>query len=155
MKNNKTNKKKIIIGIIIFAVLVAVILLSMLSCEKEYKVQLKVDGNIYLTQKLHKGDTLKNIDIPTKEGYTFIGWYVDGKEFKIDEPIDENITLEAKFTKNRYTIVIDAGNGSSVLTEEIEYKGKIEKPKTPKRTGYKFIGWYNGLMKVQKLMIIL
>ena len=36
---------------------------------------------------------------PTKEGYTFDGWFVDDKAYDFNSAVTANITLTAKFTE--------------------------------------------------------
>ena len=36
---------------------------------------------------------------PVKEGYKFIGWFVDGKEFDFNTPITGDLKIEARFEK--------------------------------------------------------
>ncbi len=136
--------KKIVMMIGFVLAIGIIILLLFLSCSKEYKVELKVDSGVFYQANLHKGDTLSGVQNPVKDGYTFAGWYVDGELFSLDTPIDENMVLEARFTKNKYTITIDLGDGSSIQTKEIEFEDTLEEPSTPTRKGYKFLGWYNG-----------
>ena len=49
---------------------------------------------------LHKGDTLIKSDLPVieKEGYVFLHWEdEDGNEYAFEDPIEENITLTARY----------------------------------------------------------
>ncbi|MDR1690813.1 MAG: InlB B-repeat-containing protein [Candidatus Methanoplasma sp.] len=40
-----------------------------------FTVEFYTDGKLYLTKVVEKGDTIGSIDEPTKEGYSFIGWF--------------------------------------------------------------------------------
>ena len=51
---------------------------------------------------IEKGYNLDEIPVPTKKGYTFISWYLNGNEFSIDSKINNNITLVAKWKKINY-----------------------------------------------------
>ena len=51
---------------------------------------------------IEKGYNLDEIPVPTKKGYTFISWYLNGNEFSIDNKINNNITLVAKWKKINY-----------------------------------------------------
>ncbi|MBR1561774.1 MAG: hypothetical protein IJ645_01065, partial [Ruminococcus sp.] len=49
---------------------------------------------------LHRGDTLIKSDLPVieKEGYVFLHWEdEDGNEYAFEDPIEENITLTARY----------------------------------------------------------
>ena len=62
--------------IIIFLLLI----LSISGCSnKTYTVTFNTDGGSHIEDiHLSKGETLENIDLPTKEGYLFVSWL---KEF--------------------------------------------------------------------------
>ena len=82
---------------------------------------------------------------PTKEGYTFIGWY-DGEEKwnfadAVTEALTEALTLTAKWQLNRYTITFDTAGGSEVAPITQDYGTTITAPANPAKTGYTFAGW--------------
>lgn len=86
---------------------------------------------------------------PTREGYTFAGWYKNSAMTQKIEVISKgsegNIKLYAKWDVNKYTIKF-AGNGadSGKLKQmnDCEYDGIYTLPKNPyQRKGYKFVGW--------------
>ncbi len=45
------------------------------------------------------GELAKMPKAPTKEGYTFAGWYLDGEEFSFLEPVYEDLILDAYWVK--------------------------------------------------------
>ena len=49
----------------------------------------------------------------TREGYTFIGWYLNEQPFDFDTPIIENITLIAKWHElvQTYTVTFNSDGG--------------------------------------------
>lgn len=49
--------------------------------------------------KIEKGSIIKMPKDPTKEGYKFMGWYLDNKEFDFSKPVSKDITLIAKWEK--------------------------------------------------------
>lgn len=142
-KRDDTKKKYFIIGIAIVLIIV-IILLLLSSCGKGLEVEFNVDGNVYLTQKLHKGDKLEDIEEPKKKGYTFDGWYLDGEKYPLDKPIEENISLEAVFTKNKYTVTFNDESGEEEKSQTIEYGDKVTKPEEPIKEDYAFLGWFSG-----------
>ena len=96
---------------------------------------------------------------PTKEGYTFVGWYSDAKfkksvplvpEFAIAAGSTGNKTFYAKWAVNKYDIVFDANvpedevqaTGTMADVNNCQY-GKNYKLKTNayQRKGYTFAGW--------------
>lgn len=83
----------------------------------------------------------------TKTGYTFDGWYEgDTKITHIDSTEKKDITLDARWTANQYTVTIN-GNGGRVYSSKIivtygepmpDYSGM------PTRRGYDFTGLYSS-----------
>lgn len=78
---------------------------------------------------------------PTKEGYTFIGWYNGESEWDFETPVTENLTLTAKWQINQYTITFDTAGGSEVAPITQDYGTTITAPANPTKTGYTFAGW--------------
>ena len=72
--------------------------------EGSYNVVFKVDGTTYDTQKIEKGGCATAPAAPTKAStepydYTFDGWYLNGVKYSFSTPVNQAITLEAKFTQ--------------------------------------------------------
>ena len=78
---------------------------------------------------------------PTKEGYTFIGWYNGESEWNFETPVTENLTLTAKWQLNRYTITFKPENGGQDIVIKQDYGTAITAPANPTKTGYTFAGW--------------
>ena len=74
---------------------------------------------------------------PTKEGYTFSGWY---PAIPTTMPA-ENVTIKAKWTINQYTITFDTDGGSAIAAITQNYGTEITAPARPTKTGYTFAGW--------------
>ena len=54
-------------------------------------------GNAVTEQSVESGETAIKPADPTKEGYTFKGWYLGETEYDFTTPVAENITLKAKW----------------------------------------------------------
>lgn len=83
---------------------------------------------------------------PTRSGYTFAGWYKESTYanawmFATDK-VKSNITLYAKWTTNRYTVIFNSLGGSLVASKVAQYNETITAPAVPTRTGYSFAGWF-------------
>ena len=87
---------------------------------------------------------------PTRNGYTFAGWYSDASlrtEAEIPENMpNENAAYYAKWTRTKYTITYDMGvdvtdavNGNNPETYNVETPDFTLE--TPTRPGYAFTGW--------------
>lgn len=83
-------------------------------------------------------------DNPTKDGYTFIGWYSDQNfinEFTFDSMPSTNITLYAKWQINQYIIGFESNGGNEIDNIIQDYDTGIIRP-IPVKTGYTFMGWF-------------
>ena len=86
---------------------------------------------------------------PTKEGYTFTGWYTDEtltNQYKFEDAVTRNITLYAGFEPLTYTITYDGGDSegsiaSGTKTHGVDYTLSSE---TYTREGYVQTGWKDG-----------
>ena len=79
---------------------------------------------------------------PTKEGYNFLGWYLDNQKFDFSTPITSDITLVAKWTKVIVKYNVTFNNDGSETKVEVEENKLLSKPTDPTKKGYKFTGWY-------------
>lgn len=78
---------------------------------------------------------------PTKEGYTFIGWYNGESKWDFETPVTADLTLTAKWQLNRYTITFKPENGGQDIVIKQDYGTAITAPANPTKTGYTFAGW--------------
>ena len=86
---------------------------------------------------------------PTKEGYTFKGWLLNGVSYDFNKEVTENIILVASWEENTtltpvevtYTVTFDSNGGSSVTAVTVKENGKVTKPADPTKEGCTFKGW--------------
>ena len=89
------------------------------------------------------------LPIPTKTGYTFIGWSGTGivgvqLNVSVEKGSVGNRSYIANWVANTYIITFDANGGAcSSPTQEVTYNSTYTLP-TPTRTGYTFEGWFVG-----------
>ncbi|HEM1567972.1 TPA: class 1 internalin InlC2, partial [Listeria monocytogenes] len=111
-----------------------------------YTAVFDVDGK-QTSMTVGANELIKEPTAPTKEGYTFTGWY-DAKtggnkwDFSTDKMPAENITLYAQFTINSYTASFD--NDGKITTQKVTYQSLLEEPAAPTKAGYTFKGWYDA-----------
>ncbi|GBU26239.1 hypothetical protein R83H12_02934 [Fibrobacteria bacterium R8-3-H12] len=95
-----------------------------------------------------EGQKLASLPTPTREGYTFKGWFTTstGSE-KVEESkvYSANTTIYAQWTANTYTVTYNVNGGSgapspSTRTKTHDVALTISSTK-PTRTGYTFAGW--------------
>ena len=113
-----------------------------LSLTANYTVTFDTDGGSEVkSQTVAYGGQAAVPAAPAKPGYTFAGWYLDGKAYDFDAPVTENLTLTANWTVNRYTITFDTDGGSAIAPITQDYGTAVTAPADPTRTGYTFAGW--------------
>lgn len=94
-------------------------------------------------------NTTRTIPNPTRNGYTFTGWSIDGAGSSINNGTfrmgENNTTLTANWAINDYTLTINPNGGtwnnsSGTSTQTITY-GKTATIANPTRVGYIFNSW--------------
>ena len=81
---------------------------------------------------------------PTREGYTFDRWYTEeacANPYDFATPVQNALTLYAKWTINQYTITFKPENGDEDTTITQDYGTAVTAPANPTKTGYTFAGW--------------
>ena len=56
-------------------------------------------GSSVESQSISFGNSVTEPDIPIKDGYTFVGWFVDEEEFDFETILETNITLTAHWAE--------------------------------------------------------
>lgn len=107
-------------------------------------------GSVNTTEKtVTVGSTYGILPVPTKENYTFRGWYIyssGGTKINAEKKvaIASDHTLYAQWNGKDYTISLDAAGGTLETTKvTVRYGTKylMQLPK-PVRENYTFTGWY-------------
>lgn len=143
-------QKKIKIFLMLFSILV---IFGLTSCKKsgEYSIKYVVDEGImpdvYAT-KYNENDSDISLPAPSKEGYTFGGWY-DNPRFlgaatiKITSGTTGDLTFYAKWVVATFKVEFNMnGHGKDIDSQMVQYGQKVEVPPVPTATGYTFVGWY-------------
>ncbi len=145
------NKKRLVA--ITLAILMLVMeCLSLFSCGtkvENFELSFNVDGENYATIITTGTETIKIPENPSKDGYTFDGWYWDkdvwSKPFTanslLDAPISSDMSVYAKFTPIAYSISyeMDGGTHNNPATYTIESSFEFA---DAQKAGYTFLGWY-------------
>jgi uncharacterized repeat protein (TIGR02543 family) len=113
-----------------------------------YKVSFDTDGGSAIEDVTYTyGSQISIPAEPIKEGFTFDGWYKDSEfaeEFEFSKMPAEDITIYAKWIKNKYRISFVTNGGSAVEDIEAEFGAVVSKPTiVPEKEGYTFIGWFS------------
>lgn len=130
--------KKILILICLF------FLLTSYSCNKN-KIEVTFDsdgGTLINSIEVKKGKTISKPSDPTKEGYTFVGWYLDDEIFDFNISLKEDITLTAKWNINEYLVTFITDSNDVINNQKIKYNEKANQPLNPTKKEHIFLGWY-------------
>lgn len=122
-------------------------------------------GSSVETQKVSKGEKVKKPTNPTRSGYTFVEWTLDGKSYDFNSKVEKSIKLVAVWkqnavvkvpvkntTVNKPTIVkpvvvtkvykVIFVDGSSVVsTVEVEEGNRVAEPNILEKENFEFKGW--------------
>lgn len=79
---------------------------------------------------------------PTKENYTFAGWYNGNKKFDFTTVPTGDVTLTAKWTANDYYVSFVTEHGDPPTSQNVKYNGTADDPGKLSEDGYTFDGWY-------------
>ena len=109
----------------------------------------KIDSHY---QNIDYGAQYDELYVPTREGFTFLGWYsADGTQYTdangkaIDNYVctTDGLKLYSRWTASPYTITYVKGNGDAVDPETVNYTmtSAITIENAPKYEDHVFIGW--------------
>jgi uncharacterized repeat protein (TIGR02543 family) len=114
--------------------------------SKYYTVQFNTNGGVILSpQKIKVTELLSNVTIPTREGYEFIGWFLDEN---LTSGIDgqkmpnRDLILHAKWKQNFYILSFDSNGGSLINPSNLAFAQMIRLPGAPRLIGSDFLGWF-------------
>ena len=87
---------------------------------------------------------------PTKTGYTFKGWKLNGEgnasmEVTITQGSTGHLDYTATWQVNQYTITFNSNDGTDVDPITQDYGSTVTPPAAPTKTGYDFAGWTPAL----------
>lgn len=119
-EKRKKDKKGLSLGakIAIVVVIVVALILILLKVFKkgEYTVKFDVDGGTKINEQIvKKNEKVKEPSEPTKDGYEFEGWYLNGKEYDFDSKVTSDLVIKAKWNSTNTAEV----SGISIDQEEI------------------------------------
>ena len=112
-----------------------------------YKVTFDTNGGSEVsgqTVEWNKAATKPETE-PTKEGYTFAGWYADkdcNTEYDFKAAVKADVTIYAKWTINSYKVTFNSKGGSNIASQKVKYNDMAKIPKSPVRKNCGFGGWY-------------
>ncbi|MBC1665700.1 LPXTG cell wall anchor domain-containing protein [Listeria welshimeri] len=119
---------------------------SLKQAPVAYNVLFNVDGE-ETSETVEMDTLLTSPAAPTKEGYTFTGWYnapTGGNKwnFATDKMPANDITLYAQFSVNQYMVLLDVEG--KISSQKVAYQEFAQAPSNPTKEGYTFTGWYDA-----------
>ena len=107
----------------------------------KYDVKFMLDNSTYNSQIVTEGENpTKPATDPTKEGYTFLGWSLNGVD--VVDPttvtVEDDTTFTALFVQ-MFTVTFN--DGTSQTTQSAQNGSYATKPTDPEKEGYIFKGW--------------
>ena len=110
---------------------------------KRYEVTFDSDGGSKTDkQRVIENEKATEPKVPTKEGYKFLGWYLNDTKYDFKTKVTKDITLKAKWEKIvQYTVTFDKNNGTTNETKTVNSGEKVVKPADPTKEGYTFDAW--------------
>lgn len=140
-------KAGIIAGFVILIVIIIGLVLALFLKEEPemiYKVIFNNEGTIEIVS-VKESLLVPKPTVPTKEGYTFDGWYYNGAKFDFTTGITEDIVLNARWldeAAKKWTVTFDSVGGDYIEKLTVIDGDKIEQIPTPEKEGYTFDAWY-------------
>lgn len=133
----------------------------------KYTVSFNTNGGTSIaSQTIEEGEKVAKPNNPTKSGYKFIEWTLNGNRYDFNTKVINNITLVAKWekvstgttnptnpsnpttpsnpskpTSKKYTVTFNSNGGTAVASQSVTEGSKAIQPGNPVRSGYTFNGW--------------
>ena len=113
-----------------------------------YTVTFDSDGGTAVQpESVKAGEKATRPTNPTKDGYDFVEWQLNGTTYNFDDPVNADITLKAVWKANgqqptTYTVTFDSDGGTAVQPETVKAGETATKPADPTKDGFTFKGWY-------------
>lgn len=99
-----------------------------------------------------KGVSISGLNEPTKEGYDFLGWYLNDQLVENGTVLScvDAITLKAKWQGKTYQVTLDPNNGSAKKTISVTYGEQyvLDDPEGEYPDYCYFAGWYYGTASI-------
>ena len=112
--------------------------------DKYYTVSFDPQGGSAVSSiSVKEGETAIAPTEPSKDGYTFAGWYSGSSEYTFDKAVTADVSLSAKWEKVTYTVTFM--DGDNVLDFDLKsYTVEDETVVLPtcSKEHYNFLGWY-------------
>lgn len=130
--------------IITLVILVVLALAVLYSCAHADVVSFNTNGGSEI-QEITIDENFKLPDNPTKADFMFAGWYLDEELTQAYEKAPtESCTLYAKWISLKWTLTLNAGEGSVSETSKTVMIDSAYTLPVATRTGFYFVGWFDA-----------
>jgi len=125
-------------------------LLLVTACGKEktkyHAVSFDSNGaEEYQSRAVADNELLVEPRVPTRAGYSFLGWYNGEDKWDFDtDRVTDSITLSAKWARIKFIVKFDSDGGSSVEEQSVSSGDFATEPTVPTKENKKFVGWFDG-----------
>lgn len=121
--------------------------------KKYYIVTIDLGDGTTSSQPVEEGGVPIAPTTPSREGYNFLGWEVNGEPYNFDKPVDGDVTVTAKWEEvkpdepdpnegKEFTVRFNLNGGNGNFPDQkVVYKGRATNPGNPTRGGFDFTGW--------------
>ena len=79
------------------------------------------DETIYFTAAIDEDGRIKAPEVPSREGYKFIGWYVGENQFDFSQKVTESVIVYAKWTEKEYNVTVVDCFGNTLAETKCKY----------------------------------
>ena len=108
---------------------------------KKHNVTFK-NGDDIKKEVVEYGKKVAKPSDPEKEGHKFLGWYNNENLFDFESEIKDDITLEAKWEINEYTVTFHTAIETMIASQKVKHGFTAQKPEVElEKEGHTFKGW--------------
>ncbi|MCH5156622.1 MAG: InlB B-repeat-containing protein [Clostridiales bacterium] len=145
-------------SLLLLLAVIFVLALSLSACTGKVTMKFVTNGGTEIKAiKAKAGEDITPPADPTREGYTFAGWYLEKDFSGVRQEIpskmpEKNVTYYAKWTtpNSQVTLTLDASTGGTLanssyaVTPGTNLSNFLKDIVPTVQSGLEFAGWYNG-----------
>lgn len=113
---------------------------------KRNRIKISYDlngGTGTVEMEIDKGTTPERPKNPTKFGYNFVGWTLDGQQYNFDFPLETDTVIKALWEATVYVrVTYDTDGGNEINSEMVPQNTTLSKLPTPIKEDYEFTCWF-------------
>ena len=120
------------------------VLYAKYDTSNQFTITFDTDGGSKIDAvKVKENRTVSIPTQPTKNGYLFNEWTLNGKVYDFSTPVTSDITLKATWRIDDNTVMVrfDSAGGSAVSSQKVPIGGNAKKPGNPSKSCANFVEW--------------